>query len=97
MIPPIPGALTVAHLGLRAFTNSEKDGALSQLYAATMPDVSNGDYLGPNQLNGVRGPVRRSPRSDAARNESLARDLWDKSVELTGADFSALEASNTKR
>ncbi|KAA0022294.1 oxidoreductase [Antrihabitans cavernicola] len=93
MVPPIPGALTVTHLGLRAIGNNERGGALSQLYAATMPDVRNGDYLGPNQLGGARGPVRRSKRTRSARDETVAAGLWDKSVELTGADYSALAST----
>ena len=96
MVPPIPGALAATHLGLRIFGNSETDGALSQLYAATMPDARNGDYLGPNRLFGVRGPVSRSPRAKAARNEAVAKQLWEKSVELTGAQYDALQnASST--
>jgi len=93
MVPPVPGAVAVTHLGLRLFTNSEGSGALSQLYAATMPDVRNDDYLGPNRLFGIRGPVRRSPRSSAARNPQLAKDLWEKSIELTGARYAALDAA----
>ncbi|KUH97261.1 oxidoreductase [Mycobacterium sp. IS-3022] len=92
MVPPIPGAVQLMHVALRLFTNSEESGALSQLYAATMPDVRNGDYLGPNRLFGVRGPVSRSPRSAAARNAQLAAELWEKSVELTGARYDALES-----
>jgi len=91
MVPPVPGALAATHFGLRLFTNSEESGALSQLYAATMPDVRNGDYLGPNRLLGVRGPVRRSPRSGAAFSEQLAKELWEKSIGLTGARFDALD------
>jgi NAD(P)-dependent dehydrogenase (short-subunit alcohol dehydrogenase family) len=95
MVPPIPGALTATHIGLRVFGNSETAGALSQLYAATMPDVRNGDYLGPNGLFGVRGPVSRSPQSKAARDETVARRLWEKSVELTGARYDALESASS--
>ncbi|KAA0074886.1 SDR family NAD(P)-dependent oxidoreductase [Mycolicibacterium sp. P9-64] len=97
MVPPIPGALAATHLGLRIFGNSESAGALSQLYAATMPDVRNGDYLGPNRLFGVRGPVRRSPQSKAARNETVAKRLWEKSVELTGARYDALQSASSKK
>ncbi|MDT5107784.1 MAG: hypothetical protein QOI25_5297 [Mycobacterium sp.] len=95
MVPPIPGALTATHLGLRVFGNSETDGALSQLYAATMPDVRNGDYLGPNRLFGVRGPVSRSPRAMSARNETVANRLWEKSIELTGAQYGALQTASS--
>ena len=90
MIPPIPGAKPVAQLGLRIVGSSEAAGALSQLYAATMPDVRNDDYLGPNGLGGMRGAVRRSPRSSRARDLDLAAQLWEKSVELTGATFAGL-------
>ena len=95
MVPPIPGALVATHIGLRVFGNSETDGALSQLYAATMPDVRNGDYLGPNRLFGVRGPVSRSPQSKAARDETMAKRLWEKSVELTGARYDALQTASS--
>ncbi|MCV7228380.1 oxidoreductase [Mycolicibacterium komossense] len=91
MVPSIPGALEATHLGLRMLGNSESQGALSQLYAATMPDVRNGDYLGPNKLFGVRGPVERSPRARAARDTMMAKRLWEKSIELTGARFDALQ------
>ncbi|MBJ8344794.1 oxidoreductase [Antrihabitans sp. YC2-6] len=94
MVPPIPGALAATHLGLRLFGNSERHGALSQLYAATMGDVRNDDYIGPNRLFGVRGPISRSPRTRSARNADLAAALWEKSVELTGANFSALSSSD---
>lgn len=90
MVPPIPGLLPVVHAGLRVFGNSEADGALSQLYAATMPDVHNDDYLGPTRLFGVRGPVARSPRTPLAANRKVARKLWERSVELTGARFPEL-------
>ncbi len=90
LLRPVPGAAALTRAGLRLVANSEEMGALSQLYAATMPDVRNGDYLGPNQLFGVRGPVRRSPRSRSAQNVDLAKSLWDKSIELTGAQYSVL-------
>jgi NAD(P)-dependent dehydrogenase (short-subunit alcohol dehydrogenase family) len=93
MVPPIPGALGATHLWLRTVGNSESQGSLSSLYAATMPDVRNGDYLGPNRMGGMRGPVERSPRTRAARDETLAARLWEKSVELTGAQFEALRPS----
>jgi len=97
MVPPIPGALPAVHLGLRVLGNSETAGALSQLYAATMPDVRNGDYLGPNRLFGVRGPVSRSPQTKAARDETVATRLWEKSVELTGARYEALQAASSTK
>ena len=93
MVPPIPGAKAVTHAGLRAIGNDERGGALSQLYAATMADVRNGDYLGPNQLGGARGPVRRSKRTRSAQDEKIAAALWERSVELTGADYATLRSA----
>jgi len=90
MLPPIPGLASLTRLGMRIVVNSEADGALSQLYGATMPDVENGDYLGPEGLRGMRGPVTRCGRSQSARDPELARELWELSVEMTGADFAAL-------
>jgi NAD(P)-dependent dehydrogenase (short-subunit alcohol dehydrogenase family) len=87
MVPPVPGALALTHLGLRVVGNDERSGALSQLYAATMPDVRNDDYLGPNRLFGMRGPVRRSPRTSRAADPALAARLWELSVELTGQKY----------
>lgn len=93
MVPRLPGALTATHAALRLIGNSETAGALGQLYAATMPDVENDDYLGPTQLNGTRGPVRRSPRTNRARDSSLAAALWDLSVDMSGADYNLLKNS----
>ncbi|MFC7451325.1 oxidoreductase [Rhodococcus daqingensis] len=92
MLPPIPGLASLTRFGMRIIVNSEADGALSQLYGATMPDVDNGDYLGPDRLRSMRGPVTRCGRSHNARDPRLARRLWELSVEMTGADYAALRA-----
>jgi NAD(P)-dependent dehydrogenase (short-subunit alcohol dehydrogenase family) len=60
------------------------DGALPQLYAATMPDVAGNDYFGPDGFREARGGPTRVGRSAAARNEVLARRLWERSEEQTG-------------
>ncbi|TSD99448.1 SDR family NAD(P)-dependent oxidoreductase [Skermania sp. ID1734] len=95
MVPPIPGATALMHAGLRVVGNSERGGALSQVYAATMPDVRNGDYLGPTWMFGIRGPVRHSSRTRKARSEELAAALWEESVRLTGAHYSPLHAERS--
>lgn len=69
---------------------SAEEGAYSTLYAAAMPDVRNDDYLGPADFGGVRGPVRRCPRSAQAADTVLAEALWERSVELTGVDYSEI-------
>ncbi|MUM17761.1 SDR family NAD(P)-dependent oxidoreductase [Mycobacterium sp. CBMA271] len=90
MIPNLPGVQKAFYFGMGLVLQDERQGAEGELYAATMPDVQPDDYLGPTQLQGMRGPVRRAPRNREARDPQLAAQLWEKSVELTGADYSAL-------
>jgi hypothetical protein len=66
---------------------SDERGALPQLYAATMPDVRGGEYLGPDGPGEVRGAPTRVGASAAATDEGAARRLWERSEELTGVTF----------
>ncbi|MCP2234862.1 oxidoreductase [Prauserella halophila] len=69
--------------GLLVAQNTEQ-GAAPQLYAATAPDVSGGEYLGPlgpGQLRGRPGTVRPLP---AAADPTTGSALWDLTAELTG-------------
>lgn len=62
-------------------------GALPSLYAATMPDVQGGEYIGPTGLFGFWGwPDRCKPHADAL-NEQYATKLWEVSEKLTGVPF----------
>ena len=90
MIPNLPGLQKAFYFGMGLVLQDERQGAEGELYAATMPDVQPDDYLGPTQLQGMRGPVKRAPRNKEARDPQLAARLWEKSVELTGADYSGL-------
>jgi hypothetical protein len=57
------------------------------LMAATSPLVPGGAYLGPSgpfELTGPPVPVRMPPR---AMDEAVARELWRRSVELTGVSW----------
>jgi len=67
-----------------AFLNSDFDGALPTLYAATSPDAVDGGYYGPLGLFEARGkhvgPARIAPQ---ARNEADARHLWEVCETLT--------------
>ncbi|MCP2252316.1 NAD(P)-dependent dehydrogenase, short-chain alcohol dehydrogenase family [Prauserella aidingensis] len=69
--------------GLLLAQNTEQ-GTAPQLYAATAPDVSGGDYLGPlgpGQLRGKPGTVcPLAPAADPATGSAL----WDLTAELTG-------------
>jgi NAD(P)-dependent dehydrogenase (short-subunit alcohol dehydrogenase family) len=61
-----------------------EQGALPQLYAATMPDVRSGDYFGPDGIAELRGGPTRVAMSEQARDSALAQRLWTMSEQLTG-------------
>jgi len=69
------------------FAQSEAQGALPQLYAATMPDVSPGDYWGPDGPGSMRGYPSRQSAKKAAYDDDLARRLWERSEQLTGVHY----------
>jgi NAD(P)-dependent dehydrogenase (short-subunit alcohol dehydrogenase family) len=69
---------------------SAEQGALPQLYAATAPDVSGGDFVGPDGWMGMRGHPQKVTAKETAYNEDSARELWQVSVALTGETFTHL-------
>lgn len=71
----------------RIAAQSDEMGALPQLYAATMPDVSGGEYFGPDRLFEQRGHPKRVRASRAANDPADARRLWELSERLTGIAF----------
>ena len=79
----------VAELGNKLFAQSDAQGALPALYAATMPDVTGGEYFGPDSLSGMRGNPTRAHTTRAARDPEPAARLWDVSEELTGVAYPA--------
>jgi NAD(P)-dependent dehydrogenase (short-subunit alcohol dehydrogenase family) len=77
------GALVMT-IGNRILAQSEDDGALPQLYAATAPDVVPGGYYGPDGIGESRGHPKRVDSTAASKDEVTARRLWDVSEQLTG-------------
>ena len=63
-------------------------GALPQLYAATAPGVEGGTYVGPDGFGEQRGYPNPVTPSSAARDEDVARRLWQESERMTGVHFS---------
>ena len=74
-------------VGLRVLGQSDARGALPSLYAATVPDLPSGTYVGPDGLFERRGHPQLVSASDAAHDEGVARRLWQVSEELTGVRF----------
>lgn len=87
MIPKLPGLHKAFYFGMGLVLQDERQGAESELYAASMPDVQPDDYLGPTQLTGARGPVARAPRSkearDPCRRRSCGRSRWNSPGPIT--------------
>jgi NAD(P)-dependent dehydrogenase (short-subunit alcohol dehydrogenase family) len=77
----------------RFFAQSSLDGALPTLYAATMPDVRGGAYLGPDSRFETVGNPKFVKSSDKARDVAAATKLWDVSEELTGVTYEWQHAS----
>ena len=74
----------VMRLATSIFAQPAAMGALPQLYAATAPAISSGDYIGPGGMAEMRGyPVKVGCTLPAQDQEKAAR-LWSLSEELTG-------------
>lgn len=77
-------------LGNGVMAQSAADGALPTLRAATDPGASTGDYYGPRGLFEIAGPPVKVGCTARARDEADARQLWERSVALTGVDYGGL-------
>jgi NAD(P)-dependent dehydrogenase (short-subunit alcohol dehydrogenase family) len=84
--PPIADRL-VMMVTNRLIAQSAAMGALPQLYAATYPGLEGGTYVGPDGIAEQRGHPKPVGASGAARDEQVARRLWEASEELTGVSF----------
>ncbi len=74
-------------MGTRLVGQSDAAGALPQLYAATAPEVSGGEFFGPDGPAEARGhPTRVVATKPAYGTEEAAR-LWARSEELTGVTY----------
>ncbi len=73
--------------GTHLIGQSDAQGALPSLYAATVPDLPSGTYVGPNGLFEGRGHPKLVSASKTAHDEATARRLWEVSEELTGVSY----------
>jgi NAD(P)-dependent dehydrogenase (short-subunit alcohol dehydrogenase family) len=77
----------IMSLGNRLIAQSAAMGALPLLYAATAPDASGCDYIGPDGLMGLRGFPSRARASVTAYDKETAAELWRVSETLTGVTY----------
>ena len=66
-------------------THSAAEGALPLLFAATSPAAVAGGYYGPNGFQELKGAVAPARVMPQAKDEAVARKLWEISEQLTGA------------
>ena len=78
--------------GVRLIGQSEAQGALPQLYAATSPEVRGGEYFGPSGLAEQRGYPKLVGSSSASKETETAARLWALSEDLTGVTYDALRS-----
>jgi NAD(P)-dependent dehydrogenase (short-subunit alcohol dehydrogenase family) len=72
---------------LRPLIQSMSQGALPTLYAATAPTIPGGTLIGPGNLSRTKGSPRVERPSPKARDERVARGLWELSEELTDVRY----------
>jgi NAD(P)-dependent dehydrogenase (short-subunit alcohol dehydrogenase family) len=77
-------------IGNAVLAQSAAAGALPTLYAATAPDVREGDFVGPGGPFKVIGAPVKQRSNRASHDAEAARKLWETSVKLTGVDFGLL-------
>jgi len=69
------------------FAQSAELGAMPTLYAATAPDVGNGEFFGPKGCLRIRGAPARCLPSRRATDAAAAERLWSLSERLTGVSY----------
>ncbi|MFE0137418.1 oxidoreductase [Streptomyces sp. NPDC059037] len=72
---------------LSPLAQTPDQGALSQLYAATAPDMEGGQFIGPDGMGELRGAPKRVELAPSAAEAATGRKLWDLSEELTAVKF----------
>jgi NAD(P)-dependent dehydrogenase (short-subunit alcohol dehydrogenase family) len=69
------------------FAQSAEMGALPTLYAATVPDLPGGSFVGPDGVAEQRGYPHVVSAAGRAYDEEAWRRLWEISEELTGVRY----------
>lgn len=68
-------------------SHSAADGALPQIFAATAPNATPAGYYGPNGFYELKGAVAPAKVFPQAKDEAVARKLWEVSEQLTGVKW----------
>jgi NAD(P)-dependent dehydrogenase (short-subunit alcohol dehydrogenase family) len=85
---PGPGLMaTASAIFAPLVSQSAAAGALGTLMAATWPQVSPGGYYGPQGFQDLKGPPGPAQIMPQAKDQTVAKKLWDLSEALTGISF----------
>jgi NAD(P)-dependent dehydrogenase (short-subunit alcohol dehydrogenase family) len=74
-------------IGNRLFAQNADMGALPTLYAATVPDLPGGTYIGPGGRAEQRGHPKVVTAAGKAYDEQAWQRLWEVSEQLTGVHY----------
>jgi len=69
------------------FTQSAKQGAQTEIFAALDKTLSGGEYIGPNGFQEYSGKPKIVNSNRISKDEEKARKLWEVSEKLTGINF----------
>jgi NAD(P)-dependent dehydrogenase (short-subunit alcohol dehydrogenase family) len=93
LIPNGPGTGGLKGIGVKVLgsfmSHSAAAGALPTLFAATSPEAAPNGYYGPNGFYELKGPVAPAKVFPQAKDEAVARKLWEISEQLTGVKWPA--------
>ncbi len=93
LIPNGPGTGGLKGVGMKVLgsfmSHSAAAGALPTLFAATSPEAAPNGYYGPNGFYELKGPVAPAKVFPQAKDEAVARKLWEVSEQLTGVKWPA--------
>lgn len=73
--------------GLPGLAAPPEAGALSTLYAATVPDLPGGSYVGPGGFGELQGAPRLVGSSAASHDRATSKALWELCERLTAQPF----------
>jgi NAD(P)-dependent dehydrogenase (short-subunit alcohol dehydrogenase family) len=93
LIPNGPGAGGLKGIGMKVIgsfmSHSAADGAIPTIFAVTSPEAEPNGYYGPNGFYELKGPVAPAKVFPQAKDEVVARKLWEVSEQLTGVKWPA--------
>ena len=77
-------------IGNRFIAQSAEMGALNELYAATAPGIEGGVFIGPDGKNELKGHPAIVQPIASARDQDVARRLWQLSEQRAGVRLNLL-------